>query len=236
MSTKNPGNIHKKILPALVAGSLMYLMGMPKLACIGTGIFCAAVPGALEKYLRARRLRKFEEELQESLPSFSAALRAGHTVQRCMSMAAEKGNGPFAEEMARIYAAWRRGRPLEELLAESRDASRSREYRIFCSAVLLSKRAGCSLGTMFDALADVLRQRRGLREKLAALTSMAKAQALAACIVVVGFFIMLQVADPEYGRPLFVTDTGKNVLSAAALMLATGIWMIRKMSLPPGEE
>ena len=62
----------------------------------------------LESELRRGRMLRFEREMQDSLPLFSSALRAGHTIQKCFQLDTRRfpnGNstGDFTLNMDSIF-------------------------------------------------------------------------------------------------------------------------------------
>jgi tight adherence protein B len=94
---------------------------------------------------------------------------------------------------------------------------------------VIQQRTGGNLSEALGNLSSVLRARKMLKEKVKALSSEAKASA--AIIGSLPFIVMALVymVRPAYMTILFVTTQGQLILLAAAVMMSTGIFIMRSM-------
>lgn len=194
-----------------------------------------ALPAALPLLRAVQRRRErvqFESELLRAIPLFIAALRAGHGLLQCLELGARR-RGLFAGELAVVIERWRGGQPLPEILAQRQALHNSREYRLFCSALIVGWQSGGGLCLIFESLEETLTQRQLLREKTSAQTAQARAQAWLVSLLAPGFLLALSWLDPSFTAPLYHTRPGQELLALVAILTALGIIGVQRMSTPP---
>jgi tight adherence protein B len=75
----------------------------------------------------------------------------------------------------------------------------------------------------------VLRNRKKMKQKVAAMSSEAKASAGIICSLPIIVAIMVSLVSPEYLQPLISTPLGNIWLGVAAIMMCLGVFVMNRM-------
>jgi tight adherence protein B len=227
----------------LKAPEFAYIMvGAGLVASLATAILApplwafalAFAGGALIPYLvvaqRARkRLRAFEEQLPDILVTMAASLKAGHSFRQGMQSVVDEGVDPAAREFKRVLAEARLGRPMDDALTEMASRIGSKNFEFVMSAVTIQRQVGGSLASLFDMVADTVRQRQQFRRKIKGLTAMGRMSAY----VLVGLPFVVGVAiyaiNRDYMAPLLETSTGHKLILLIFVMMGFGSAVLKKI-------
>jgi tight adherence protein B len=175
-----------------------------------------------------RRRRAFDEQLPEFLASLGSALRAGHSLNQAIAAVAADSPQPISGEFERVLAEAQLGRPIEDALADLGGRVRSDALEFVLDAILIQRQVGGSLASIFEVVAESVRQRQQFALRVRALTSMGRMSArvlLALPIVMAGG---MSVLNPGYLSPLFSTSSGHKLIGTAIVLLVVGwVWLRR---------
>jgi tight adherence protein B len=103
------------------------------------------------------------------------------------------------------------------------------EVNFFVVVITVQQQAGGNLSEALGNLARVLRNRKKMKQKVKAMSSEAKASAgiVGSLPFLVG--ILVTLTTPGYMLPLIQTPIGMIWLGIAALLMATGIFVMYRM-------
>jgi tight adherence protein B len=103
------------------------------------------------------------------------------------------------------------------------------ELQFFAIVLLIQQQTGGNLAATLENLSNVLRSRRRLIEKIAALSSEAKASA--AIIGSLPFFVggALGLVSPDYLGLLFTERLGNMLIIGGLTWMAAGIFVMHRM-------
>jgi tight adherence protein B len=192
-------------------------------------LLALAVPVGAKGVLRvrtARRRRTFATQLDPTLRIIASALRAGQSLPIAMASVGLDAEPPMSEELARITNEARVGRDIVAAMHESAERMQSEDLRWFAEAVEVQRDTGGNLNDIIDTVAETIRDRSEIREKIRANASEGKASAwvLMALPVVLG--IVYNVVRPGYLDPLLTSTVGQVMIGlAVALYVASFLWM-----------
>lgn len=214
---------------ALLSVLLLVLAGAGVAAIV---IAPAAITGIVLVLLRAgvrRRQAAFDEQLPDALESMASALKVGHSLMQSLQVVAEEAERPISDEFGQLLAESRLGRSLETGLYGVLERVASTELEFVITAITVQRRVGGSLAQLLETVAGTVRRRQQFARKLRSLTAMGRVSAriLVAMPFVVGG--LLTLINPSYMHPLFASRTGLTLLVAAAVMLAVGSLLIRRI-------
>ena len=215
------GGLALGALLTLATGSGALLLVVP-LAVLG----CA---WALVSLRAARRLRAFDEQLPELLGVLSGSLRAGHSFSHALEAAAADAGPPAGEELARVLAEARLGRPIDEALARLAQRMPSEDLTFVLTAVTIQRQVGGSLASLFEVVHETVRQRQQFARKVRGLTAMGRASAWVLVAVPVAVGALLTLLNPGYMSPLVTTGVGRMLLVTSTLSMAVGGLVLRRI-------
>ena len=103
------------------------------------------------------------------------------------------------------------------------------EASFFGIVIQIQQQAGGNLSEALGNLSRVLRDRKKMKMKVAALSMEAKASAVIIGILPFMVAFLVYLSSPNYIMPLFTTPTGHMLLGIAGVWMSMGIFVMKKM-------
>jgi len=118
---------------------------------------------------------------------------------------------------------------MDDALAGMSDRIGSKNLTFVINAVTIQRQIGGSLASLFDMVADTVRQRQQFVRKVRGLTAMGRMSAYT--LVGLPFFIaaVVSMMNPTYMSPLFHTPAGQKLVLGGLTMIAIGSAMLKKI-------
>ena len=196
---------------------------------LGAGALATWIPTSLLRFLRTRRIQKFEEQFPEALALISRALKAGHTFTTGLAMVAEEMPAPIGPEFKLLYDQQNYGMPLPDALKELARRIVLLDARFFVTAVLIQRESGGNLSEILDNIATVIRDRFRVKRQIRVISAHARMTGMVLVGVPPALACMLFVLNPEHFRTLTNSALGMKFIYAAIVMQITGSLIIRQM-------
>ena len=183
---------------------------------------------ALLHSLVARRRRKFDEQVPDTIQLFAGGLRAGHSLLRAIDAAAKENEAPMAEELNRVVNETRIGRDLGESLTEVARRTDNEDFGWIARAVEIHREVGGDLAEVLDHVGETIRDRNQIRGQVRALSAEGRISALVLMALPVVMFAGLTLFNPLYGRVFTSTLPGYLMIAAVVVLLSIGgFWLSR---------
>jgi tight adherence protein B len=176
-----------------------------------------------------RRLRAFEDQLPDVLITIAASLKAGHSFKQGLQAVVDEGQPPASSEFKRVLTETSLGRPMDEALEAMAERAGSKNFEFAITAVTIQRQVGGSLATLFDMVADTVRQRQQFARKIRSLTAMGRMSAYV--LAGIPFFLAGAIGflNPGYMSPLFHTHAGHVLIFLMLGMMAVGSAFLKKI-------
>lgn len=176
-----------------------------------------------------RRIRAFEDQLPDLLVTIAASLKAGHSFKQGLQAVVDEDQPPASHEIKRVLTETSLGRPMDDALAEMAERVGSKNFDFAITAVTIQRQVGGSLASLFDMVADTVRQRQQFTRKIRALTAMGRMSAYT--LIGIPFFIatILTIINGEYMHPLYATGGGHLMIGVALVMMTFGSLILKKI-------
>ncbi len=128
-----------------------------------------------------------------------------------------------------MLAETRLGRPMDGALAEMSRRVGSKNLEFVLTAVTIQRQVGGSLASIFDMVAETVRNRHQFARKVKGLTAMGRASAYV--LIALPFFVAaaVTVINAEYMRPLYHSSTGHKLMITGVVMIAVGSMFLKKI-------
>jgi tight adherence protein B len=216
---------------AAVAGIGMFAVLFRVSAPIALALMAIAgmIPFSMVWLKMRRRIRAFEDQLPDLLVTIAASLKAGHSFKQGLQAVVDEDQPPAAAEIKRVLTETSLGRPMDDALAEMADRVGSKNFDFAITAVTIQRQVGGSLASLFDMVADTVRQRQQFTRKIRALTAMGRMSAYT--LIGIPFFIaaILTIINAEYMHPLYATSGGHLMIGLALVMMTFGSLILKKI-------
>lgn len=221
-----------QLVAGVVAGSSIGLAaGILVRQNIVLGLVIALmVPVGAKMWLKirtAKRRRTFNGQLDTTLQMMASSLRAGQSFPQAVDACARDAESPMRDELARIINEHRIGRDIIDAMEDTADRMGCDDFVWLAEAVETTRETGGNLNEIIDRVAQTLRDRTEIREKVHAYSSEGRITSyiLMALPIVVG--VAYSLISPGYIDPLFTTGTGKLLLAGSAVMFVISYFWMR---------
>ncbi len=181
------------------------------------------------RFLRARRIRKFEAQLVDALDQMAAALRAGLSMQQAMDNIARESLDPLGQEFSLTQRELRLGVPMDEALTNMADRVDSDDLRLVVTSSNICRQLGGNMAERFETIAETVRDRFRLEGKIQALTSQGKLQGWVVASLPLILGLVLNWMRPDLMQPMLNSWFGYTLIAAIVTMELFGILMIRRI-------
>jgi tight adherence protein B len=160
------------------------------------------------RYMRARRLKRIEQQLPVALDIINRALRAGHPVVSAIQLASDEMSDPLGSELGLVVDETTYGVEFEQALINFAKRTGSEDAHFFAVSVSVQSDTGGNLAEILEGLAKVIRGRHTLSQRVKSLSSEGRASALvisAMPIFVIGVQLAVHPAvySEKFDDPIF---------------------------------
>jgi tight adherence protein B len=188
-----------------------------------------AIPLGFVHMKARRRLGAFDDQLPDLLVTLAASLKAGHSFRQGIQSVVDEGMEPAAREFKRVLTDTQLGRPMEDSLTEMAERVGSKNFSFVITAVTIQRQVGGSLATLFDMVAETVRQRQQFVRRIRALTAMGRMSAYV--LVGLPFFLagVLTLINRSFMAPLWQDHIGHVLIIVGISMMAIGSAFLKKI-------
>lgn len=178
---------------------------------------------------RKRRMKMFTERFVDAIDIIVRGVKAGLPLNECLKMIVREVPEPVGGEFRKLAEEQAAGVSLDESLSRIYQRMPLPELNFFNTVLTIQQKSGGNLSEALGNLASVLRSRKMMREKIAALSSEAKASAMIIGALPPGVMMIVSVTTPDYMIPMFTEPTGRMMLAGGAIWMGIGIFVMRRM-------
>ena len=189
----------------------------------------AFLPRKVYAWMKQKRIDKIQEQLPDALQMLSGSLRAGVGFAPAMEVLVHDGQPPLAQELALVLREQHLGVRTEEALEHFSDRVPIVDAKLFVSAVNISREVGGNLAETLATLAETLRRRLIMENKVKALTSQGRLQGIVMAMLPVFLISYLTFMYSSTMQPMFHTWHGWLVIAICVVMEYLGYRMCRKI-------
>ncbi|MGL4635756.1 MAG: type II secretion system F family protein [Beijerinckiaceae bacterium] len=216
-------------LALAVGGIIFVLSGNLIAALLGLVVGGAGIPRWALTFLRNRRIKKFVEEFPNAIDIIVRGIKSGLPLGDCLRIIASEATDPLKSEFRAIVEAQTMGLSVGEACSRLFKRMPIQEANFFVIVIQIQQKAGGNLSEALANLSRVLRDRKRMKGKIAAMSMEAKASGviIAALPFIVG--VLVQLSSPGFIKPLFTTQMGHLMLLIAGFWMLCGIIAMKKM-------
>jgi tight adherence protein B len=196
---------------------------------VGGAAVCGLMPILYVSYKKHQRQRKFLRQLPEALDLIARALRAGHTFQVGLKMVGEEFADPMGTEFDKTLAEINFGAGVPEALKNLARRVDCPDLQFFVVAILIQRETGGNLAEIAENIAQLIRKRFELQDRVRALAAEGKLSAIILFALPFLIALGLSVMNPKYLGVLFTDPIGKGMVGVGAFIMTIGAIIIKKM-------
>jgi len=204
----------------LLSNRLLSLLSAALIACL---------PFLHLHLLKQKRIEKFRSQFPEALDLISRALKAGHSLNSGMKLAADEFDDPLGPEFDETLGEINFGVSIANALKNLTKRIECPELKYFVVAIILQRETGGNLAELIESLADLIREKFKFQGKVRTLSAEGRLSAIVLIAIPFLVAIYLHCTSPDYLSLLFSEPIGRIMLGGAAIMMVIGILVMKKM-------
>jgi tight adherence protein B len=197
---------------------------------LGAGVAGAlGLPRWFVSYMRNKRVKKFLDEFPNAIDIIVRAVKSGLPLNDGLRLIANEAKEPVKAEFRRMIDAQSLGISVPEAALKLYENMPCSEANFFGIVIQIQSQAGGNLSEALGNLSRVIRDRKKMKAKVAALSMEAKASA--AIIAALPFIVTLLVyiSSPTYIMVLFTSPTGHMIIGVSLSWMMIGVVIMKKM-------
>jgi tight adherence protein B len=214
------------LLFALIA-ILRFGISVPLLVLAVLGF---ALPAIYLRNRRGHRLAQFETGLPRAMELMANSMKAGQSIAQSLRAVTENAGPPVSDEFGLARREIELGASIESALGNMVKRIGSTDLRLVVMVVTIQHSVGGDLPAILISLADTMKQRAEMRAEVLASTAQSRASSLIITLLPIVAALGLFFLVPDYFRPMFTNPLGWLMLGVAAVMLAIGNFIIRRLT------
>lgn len=210
-----------------VVGLLRFGVSFPVVVLAVIGYVLPAI------YLRNRRghrLRQFEAGLPRAMELIANSMKAGQSVTQALSSVTDNAGPPVSDEFGLARREIELGASIESALTNMVKRIGSADLRLVVMVITIQHSVGGDLPAILITLSDTMKQRAETRAEILASTAQSRATALIITLLPIAAALLLYFIVPDYFRPMFTNPLGWAIIVVAAILLAIGNIIIRRLT------
>lgn len=194
----------------------------------GAGLALAA-PRLIIRFLRARRIKKFNEQLVDSLVGMSSALKAGFSILQAFETVVKQNEKPISQEFSLFLQQVRVGVKFEDALHSMEDRVGSEDLQLMNQSIEIARMTGGNLTEVFEKIASTIRERMRIQHRIRSLTAQGRLQGIVVGSVPVLLLFAMTMIDPKMMMPFFHSKMGIGMIVVMGLLEVSGALIIRRI-------
>ncbi len=184
---------------------------------------------AYARWLNARYVRRFNEQLTDALGTMSNALRAGFSISQAFESVAEADLHPISDEFALLLQQMRVGMSFDDALASLDKRIGSDDLTLVVTSIDIARKTGGNLTEIFDRISETIRGRMRIERKVRTLTAQGRLQGMIVSLMPFLLCIIMTMMKPGLMVPFLTSLRGIACLAVSAVMVLVGWLVIRKI-------
>jgi tight adherence protein B len=179
---------------------------------------------------KVRKVRdEFSDQLPPNLQVLTAGLRAGFTLLGAFVAMVENADEPSKSEFGRAIADERLGIPLEEAIRKVSVRMASRDLEQVAMLAELLRTTGGNAAEVLDVIVLTVRERHDIRRLVRTLTTQGRLARWILTALPIATGLAFWALQPDIVGPMWRSAVGQFFLLVAAVMVATGSFVIQKI-------
>lgn len=227
----DPGKLFMaNLLAMVVLPGLIWLLTGDATATLVMLVLIMVMPSFFYRRMRARRLKRIEQQLPDALAMVSGSMRAGASLNIALESMVKEQSPPITQEFELFLKEQRLGVDFDISMANMEKRIPLQDFSMLVTALRINREVGGNLADTIESLGETLRRKAMMEGKIQSLTAQGRLQGIVMTGLPVLLAVLLNFMEPEAMSKLWTTPIGWAVLGVVIVMEVLGFVMIRKIT------
>lgn len=181
-------------------------------------------------HLGRQRIRRFEEQLPDTLSILASSVRGGFSLFQALQLIAAEAIEPSKTEFLRVIHEVSLGATMEDALARLSKRIPTEDVDILVTAITLQHQTGGSLSHVLDVVATTVRERHRVEKDIQALTAQVRFSAILLAALPYILAAVIFVISPLYISHLFQWGWVLCMPGGAIIFSILGLIVMRRIA------
>lgn len=181
------------------------------------------------RFLKARRLKRFNLQLVDTLLTMSNALKAGFSITQAFETVVKDGQNPISQEFGLFLQETRVGVNFDDSLSNLERRVGSEDLTLVVMAIEIARKTGGNLTEIFERISHTIRERMRIEQRIRVMTAQGRLQGIVVGSMPIVIGVAMMIVDPEMMKPFLYSGIGLGVIAAVIVLIACGGFVIRKI-------
>ena len=229
-------NLHRYLVTWVIAIGFTFLgfctlLGNVIFAVIlSTLLLC--LPWYVVRRMAARRKQRIEDQLADSMVTMASAVTAGLSLAQALEILAAQCPQPISTEFHQMSGEYKMGKPLEQVLRETKERMRSENFARFAASLMAAHESGGRLNETVERIAKSVLEMQRLERKVQSETAQARKSAVYMAIAPVFILVAYYFVDPINTTLLFTDIAGQVLLGFSVILNLVAFFWARVILTP----
>ncbi len=227
----DPGKIfYMNMLALVLSFPLVWLLTGSLLMGAGAAVIVWLLPQWAYRRLHRMRLERFMIQLPDGLAMLSGSMQAGASLNMALEGLVKEQPAPMSQEFELLLREQRIGVDMEVALQHMEARIKNSDFAMVITALLISREVGGNLAEVLDTLADTLRRKLAMEDKVNSLTAQGKMQGIVMALLPLFLGGILMFIEPEAMGKMFTTVPGYFTVAFVLIWEAIGFMFINRIT------
>jgi len=171
----------------------------------------------------------FNNQLGDTITLLANSLRSGYSLLQSMETVAKELAPPVSEEFGRVVREIGLGLSNQEALDNLLRRVNSDDLDLMITAITVHHEVGGNLAEILETIGHTIRERVRIKGEIRTITAGQRASGYIIAVLPLGLGAFLFTMNREYMSVLFTDQCGLAMLIAAAMGMASGFFIIRRI-------
>lgn len=227
-------NFNKFVLVSLLSGVGCAILGMLLSGYIPIGVALLIVgfwiPYGRLKSVNAKREREIAAEYSPMLKHLSNYLKAGNNLRQSLEKVEFMIEGPLQKVVSKIVRKIAGGMNINDAILEAYGEIPIIEFNMFIILVNIHNDMGGDLANSLDNLADVIYEKKLIRNEIDAITKETRTSAYMTAVLPIVLYSVMRAISPDYAEQIASIPMGNFLMFMCFVMVIIGAVLVKMIS------
>src|SRR3972149_8030973 len=221
------------VISSVLTGAFGYLFGGESILVGVIGLALGPfIPRFVVRYLQGQRLRRFNDQLPDTLNLMVNSLRSGFSAMQAMEAVSQELPAPISDEFRRVVQEMQLGVPMEGSLGNLERRIASDDLGLVVTAINIQREVGGNLAEILDTISYTIRERIRIQGEVRATTAQVIFSGRFLAVMPILLSLVLYALNRDYMMQFFEEPMicGLALLGTAGVMLVSGYFILTRIA------